>query len=67
VTRVKPTIHRSGVPAERRKTLEIEECGFLPNAATLFLQKAQIKQSQRLFTSSPLSVAMELFPGVGVR
>jgi len=30
--------NRGGVSAERRKTLEIEECGFLPKAATLLLQ-----------------------------
>jgi hypothetical protein len=34
-TSAKPAIRRSGVSAERRKPLEIEECGFLPKAATL--------------------------------
>jgi len=29
---------RSGVSAERRKTVEMEECGFLPKAATPWLQ-----------------------------
>jgi 4'-phosphopantetheinyl transferase len=29
---------RSGVPAERRKSVETEECGFLPKAATSRLQ-----------------------------
>jgi hypothetical protein len=38
-TSAKPPINRSGVPAERRKPLEIEECGFLPKAATLLLQR----------------------------
>jgi hypothetical protein len=30
--------NRSGVSAERRKNLEIENCGFLPKAATLLFR-----------------------------
>ncbi len=33
---------RSGVSVEGRKPLEIEECGFLPKAATLFLQRSYL-------------------------
>jgi hypothetical protein len=36
----KPVICRSGVSAERRKSLEIGGSGFLPKAATLFLQRS---------------------------
>jgi hypothetical protein len=32
----------SGVSAERRKLHEIEECGFLPKAATPVLQRSQV-------------------------
>jgi len=35
-------IRRSGGSAERRKPMEIEWFGFLPKAATLFLQRSQI-------------------------
>ena len=42
-TSAKPPIRRSGVSAERRKPLEIEECGFLPKAATLLLQRSLIR------------------------
>jgi unsaturated rhamnogalacturonyl hydrolase len=38
-TSAKPTIYRSGVTAERRKQLKIEEFGFLPKAATLLLHR----------------------------
>jgi len=31
-------IRRSGVSVRRREPLKIEECGFLPKAATLLLQ-----------------------------
>jgi hypothetical protein len=40
----KPIIRRSGVSAERRKLLEIEECGFLPKAATPVLQRSQLRR-----------------------
>jgi len=41
-------IRRSGVSAERRKPLEIEECGFLPNAATLLLQRFHFAGKSKL-------------------
>jgi hypothetical protein len=41
-TSAKRAIRRSGVPAERRISLEIEGFGFLPKAATLLLQRSQI-------------------------
>ena len=44
----------SGVSAERRKSIEIEESGFLPKAATLLLKKSQFSfpTPQRLATST---------------
>jgi AraC-like DNA-binding protein len=42
----KPIIRRSGVSAERRKPWEIEDCGFLPKAATPVLQRSPIMNSK---------------------
>ena len=47
-TSAKPAIRRSGVSAERRKPLEIEECGFLPKAATLRLQRFHFAGKSKL-------------------
>ncbi|HEY1717121.1 MAG TPA: hypothetical protein VGH42_02355 [Verrucomicrobiae bacterium] len=52
-TSAKPSNNRSGVSTERRKTLEIKECDFLPKAATppfaevLFCQNASPGQMQK--------------------
>jgi radical SAM superfamily enzyme YgiQ (UPF0313 family) len=43
-----PLIWRSGVSAERRKFQEIEECGFLPKAATPDLQGSPFDSFLRL-------------------
>jgi radical SAM superfamily enzyme YgiQ (UPF0313 family) len=43
-----PLIWRSGVSAERRKLQEIEECGFLPKAATPDLQGFPFQSFLRL-------------------
>ena len=40
-TSAKPPINRSGVSAVRRKPWKIKECGFLPKAATLLLQRSR--------------------------
>jgi hypothetical protein len=41
-TSAKPSSKRSGVSAERRKTLEIKECGFLPKTATPLFQRPHL-------------------------
>jgi hypothetical protein len=46
---MKIPIRRSGVSAERRKPLRIEERGFLPKAATLLCVAAHSKFSTHLF------------------
>jgi hypothetical protein len=51
-TSAKPSINRSGVSAERRKILEIEECGFLPKAATSLLQRSQNNNAAEVFPAA---------------
>jgi polyisoprenoid-binding protein YceI len=45
----KSPIRRSGGSAERRKPLEIEECGFLPKAATHNMMKHTIRMKIQIY------------------
>ncbi len=53
---------RSGVSAERRKHQEIEECGFLPKAATLVFQRSRFMNSLEIIHAERLKASiMQLF------
>jgi hypothetical protein len=49
-------INRGGVPAERRKLLDIEECGFLPKAATLHLRRSSYMNTRPQRIGLPFAI-----------